>query len=142
MSDEAKPKTAVEELAGILAAEAEAERLAELERPEKEARLELDRRKTFRELKAKLGIDLQRIDTPAGMVAIKRVAADTAKQFHVMALNPAQHGEANTFITLAAVVYPDPDTFAAWVEKYPMMIGRLSHLVGDFAGSDVSAKKA
>lgn len=142
MSDETKPKTAKEQLAEVLALEAEEARRSKDEREEQAAATELERRKKFRELKAELKLELARIDTAAGMVVIKRVSADAYRHFVRTCANPLSRPEANQGIVLASVVYPSPDTFAEWCEKFPGIEQSLSAPVVEFAGSDVTAKKA
>jgi len=134
------PKTAKEQLAEILAQEAEEERRSRDAREEQAAVEELEKRRLFKQLKETLGIELQRIDTVAGMVAIKRVSPEVYDQFQRSLVAQAHRIEANKIVVLAAVVHPDPDTFSDWCHKFPAIVPSMSAHVIEFAGSEVSKK--
>lgn len=134
--------SAIEELAALEALELEEANAAKKGSAEEAARVELANRKVLRELKSKVAVPIQRIDTDAGMVVIKRVSPEQYKHFLTIVIDEEQRASANEVLNAAAVIHPPPDVWDEWRSKFPALGPSVSKVVIDFNGGTVRGKKA
>lgn len=99
-----------------------------------------------KEVRAKLESEhgeIVAVQTKAGVAAFRVFRGGDYDLFNKRILDDKQRGSAAKPLVLSCVVYPDPQTFLAWCDKYPGIVTTCLNPVLELGGvnSEAETKK-